>query len=80
MRFLLDENVHIGLSKFLSKLGHDVKLSPKSIPDKQVFKLSQNERRVLISRDSDFLDKSFISAKHFSILILRIPPRELESQ
>ena len=80
MKFLLDENVHKGLSSFLSKLGHDVKTSPKTISNGKVFELSLSEQRLLITRDVDFLDSPFISSKHFGIWLLRIRPRDLESQ
>ena len=80
MRFLLDENVHKGLFKFLKEQGQDVKLSPRTISNGQVFRLAQNEERVLISRDSDFLDESFIGPEHFGILLIRVKPKDLASQ
>ena len=81
MKFLLDENVHRGLFSFLSKLGHDVKLSPKSIENGMVFELSLKEERILISRDADFLDfSSFPSSKHFGMFLMRVPPKDLEAQ
>ena len=48
MKFLVDENVHRGLLLFLIKLGYDVKLSPKTIKNGQVFKMAADEERVLI--------------------------------
>jgi len=56
MKFLLDENVHKGLFSFLLKLGHDVKLSPKSIKNGEVFALALKEERLLVSRDEDFVN------------------------
>ncbi|PIZ35940.1 MAG: hypothetical protein COY38_01495 [Candidatus Aenigmarchaeota archaeon CG_4_10_14_0_8_um_filter_37_24] len=81
MKFLLDENVHRGLVPFLSKLGHDVKISPLGFRNGKVFELSLNEERIIITRDVDFLDSStFHSSKHFGIVLLRVPPRDLEGQ
>ena len=80
MKFLLDENVHKGLFSFLSKLGHDVKLSPKTISNGEVFKLALSEQRLLITRDADFLDNPLISSKHIGIWLLRIRPKDLEAQ
>lgn len=48
MNFLLDENVHNGLVLFLSKLGHDAKLTPKSVKNGEVFGLALSEQRLLI--------------------------------
>ena len=81
MKFLLDENVHRGLLSFIAKLGHDAKLSPKGIVNGKVFELALKEESILISRDSDFTDMpEFASSKHSGIILLRVRPRDLESQ
>ena len=81
MKFLLDENVHRGLFSFLIKLGHDVKLSPKGFANGQVFGLAIEEKRILISRDGDFLNTSiYSSSKHSGIFLIRIAPGDLETQ
>lgn len=81
MKLLLDENVHHGLVPFLAKLGHKVRLSPKGIVNGEVFKLAIKEKRILVTRDDDFLNSSiFPSAKHFGIWLLRVPARDLEGQ
>ena len=81
MEFLLDENVHWGLFSFLKESGHDVKSSPKGIRNSKLFELALEERRVLITRDSDFLDKSLYPAsKHFGIILLRVSAEDLELQ
>jgi predicted nuclease of predicted toxin-antitoxin system len=81
MKFLLDENVHHGLFRFLVKSGHDVKLSPKSIKNGKVFELAVGEERILISRDADFIDLPlYHPSGHFGIWLLRIHPRDLEAQ
>lgn len=81
MKFLLDENVHHGLFYFLIKLNHDVKLSPKGFVNGQVFGLAIEEKRILISRDEDFLNiLVYPSSKHFGIFLIRIDPGDLEAQ
>lgn len=79
MKFLLDENVHRGLSVFLIKEKHDVKLCPKGIKNGEVIQLALEGGRTLISRDSDFLKHS-IFPNHFGIIILRMKPEDLEMQ
>jgi predicted nuclease of predicted toxin-antitoxin system len=78
MRFLLDENVHHGLYPFLSNLGYDVKFSPKTIKNGEVFKLSTMENRILITRDSDFVQYS--KRENSGIVLLRIHPKDLLQQ
>jgi len=81
LKFLLDENVHSGLFSFLVKSGHDVKSSPKSIKNGKVFELTIEEQRILITRDADFLYTPLYPLyKHFGIILLRIPPGDLEAQ
>jgi len=81
MKFVFDENVHHGLFSFLIKLGHDVKLSPKSVTNSEVFNLAIMEERILITRDAHFSNSSlYPPSKNFGIWLLRIPPRDLEAQ
>ncbi|MCS4541758.1 MAG: DUF5615 family PIN-like protein [Euryarchaeota archaeon] len=80
MKFLFDENVHKGLFSFLSKLRHDVKLSPKGIENGEVFELTLSEQRLLITRDKHFTEEQFTSSKHFGIWLFRIRAKDLEAQ
>ena len=80
MKFLFDENVHMGLLHFLTKLGYDIKLSPKTIENGEVFKLALSEQRILLTRDKHFIENRFISLEHFGIWLLRVPAKDLESQ
>ncbi len=80
MKFLLDENVHIGLFSFLYKTGHDVKLCPKSTPDESIFNLALEEKRTIISRDADFVEQNIKFPNHFGIILIRIRPKEIEKQ
>lgn len=80
MKLLLDENVHRGLYRFLSDLGHDVKLPPKSSSNSIVLNIAIKEERILITRDMDFLSPKYSSLNHFGIIVIRINPRDLEKQ
>ncbi len=79
MNFLIDENVHIGLLLFLKNLGYDVKTSEKGIRNGQIFSLCTNEKRILITRDADFMNSSiYPKTKHYGIILIRIPSENLE--
>jgi len=55
MKLLLDENVHGELFSFLRKQGYDVRVYLKGSRDTAVFEMAQQEQRILITRDADFL-------------------------
>ena|SRR3989344_6209452 len=81
MKFLLDENVHIGLLAFLIDLGYDTKTPPKETKNGEISKLCLEEKRILITRDSDFIDSAvYPNTKHNGIILLRIPSENLEEQ
>ena len=80
MRFLLDENVHKGLFKFLKERDHDVIISPKRTSDFNVFQQCIKEERILITRDADFLEDKFTKENHFGILLIRIKARDIDLQ
>lgn len=80
MKFLLDENVHIGLLSFLTGLKHDVILCPKGIKNGELYKLILQEERTLITNDADFIKQPYRSSHHFGIILLRIHPFDIEKQ
>jgi len=80
MKFFLDENVHKGLFFFLIKLRYDVKLCPQGIIDDEVLNLSIKENRILITRDSDFLNKESKNKFHSGIILIRINPGNIKDQ
>lgn len=80
MRLLLDENVHGELPPFLSHLGHDVKLAPKGFGNGRLFEIALKDGRMLLTRDSDLLSDRYKASKHSGIVLLRIDPRDIESQ
>lgn len=54
LKFLLDENVRIELSRFLKSQGFDYKLAAKGATDKQLASISKAEKRILVTNDEDF--------------------------
>lgn len=70
MRFLLDENVPNYYKKDLEKYGYkDIKRINdfgKGLPDSEVFKISVQEERTLISIDTDFY--AYKKEHHFGII------------
>ncbi len=75
-KFLLDENVHRELFRFLKKLGLDVKLAPKSTPDRKIAVISKTEKRILVTNDEDFVEYS--KNEIFAVIWLRIPQNDLK--
>lgn len=80
MKILLDENIHGELLSFLRNQEHDVKIGPKGSRDTLVFELAQQEHRILITRDSDFLQPAYLFRPHCGIILIRISPWDVERQ
>lgn len=77
LKFLLDENVRIELSRFLKKQKLDFKLTPKGSTDKQVASISKTEQRILVTNDEDF--QWFTKDQIYSIIWLWIPQNDPKS-
>ena len=77
MFFLLDENIHWGLKKFLAQLGHDTELSPKGLVNGEVLEVAMSQERILVTHDADF-SKQIIVRKHPGIILVKILPRRFE--
>ena len=74
LRFLLDENAKQALHTFLKSKGVDVRWAPKGAVNGQLATLSQTERRILVTNDSDFGDSAlYPSGKVFGVVWLAIP-------
>jgi predicted nuclease of predicted toxin-antitoxin system len=76
-RFLLDENVRAELDSFLRQQGYDVRRLSKGAPDSSLAWTSKSEKRIIVTNDQDFA--SFPSEKVFSVVVLRIPQRDVEA-
>lgn len=76
-KFLLDENVKRVLFKLLVSKGFNVKIPPRSAKDTVVAKISKQEKRILVTNDSDFqwYDKNQI----YSVILLNIPQGDSRS-
>ena len=73
MKFIIDAQLPLALSKYLENRGFDV-VHTDNLPnrefttDNEIRELSVSERRIVITKDSDFLDSYYIKA---------IPPKLL---
>ena len=74
MKFLIDEDVPVGLLKSLNALGHDcVRVSPSSF-DRDVAKRAKSEERILITIDRDFLNVASFPPSKFDTILIQIHP------
>lgn len=76
LKFLLDENVHVGLYKFLRKKSIAVVFVPRAISDKQIALISKKEKRILVTNDEDFTEYSQDAV--FAVIWLCIPQGDLK--
>jgi predicted nuclease of predicted toxin-antitoxin system len=77
VRFLIDENVHRKLLPFLKKLRHDASLSPKGLTNGEVLRLAIEERRILVTHDTDFQIKE-AAVDHPGIMLLKVTSKNLD--
>ena len=77
LKFLIDENVRVELSRLLKQKGIDFKLSQKSAHDSLLASISKKESRILITNDEDFI--YYPKGKIFSVVWLRIPQNDPKS-
>ncbi len=78
MRFLLDESAEYRIAAFLSDEDHDVTAiaheHPPSLPDTEVLRIAQAERRILITNDRDFGELVFHRGlPHAGVIYFRLP-------
>ncbi|MBI3190831.1 DUF5615 family PIN-like protein [archaeon] len=72
-KFLLDENVRIELLKFLKKNSFDA-VQVRGITNGKVAEISRLQKRVLVTNDSDFTNRSLYPKENvFSVVILKLP-------
>lgn len=77
LKFLLDENVRIELSRLLKNQGLDFRLAPKGAPDKQLAAISKIEKRILITNDEDF--QWYTKSQIHCVIWLWIPQNDPKS-
>ena len=76
MRFLIDAQLPVKLVDVLNGLGHDATHTlhlplKNSTPDGAIRELSENEERIVISKDTDFLASHLINGIPRKLLIVR---------
>ncbi len=54
MRLLVDENVDVKVIGLLKNLGHEAVRTPPGTKNGAVIRMAVQERRILLTRDSDF--------------------------
>ncbi|MEX0980809.1 MAG: DUF5615 family PIN-like protein [Bacteroidales bacterium] len=75
MRFLLDANLPFKLAKSLKDRGYDV-IHTDDLPDKErtkdkeIRKISIEQNRIVITKDSDFLDSHLIHGVPSKLLLV----------
>lgn len=75
MKFLIDAQLPRRLSVALNNAGHD-SIHTLDLPkgnktkDSDINALSLNEKRILISKDADFIESLLISGKPFKLLYI----------
>ena len=77
MRFLLDESADYPLASYLREWGHDVTAIvrdyPRSMRDRDVLSLANNEQRILITNDADFGELIFRQQlPHSGVIFFRL--------
>jgi predicted nuclease of predicted toxin-antitoxin system len=73
MRFLLDENIHAKLGKYLESHGHDIAKVAKSLNDLEVAELSKSEQRIILTHDSDFTNTDLHPLNsHYGVIVIKI--------
>lgn len=85
MNFIVDAQLPKSLARFLREKGHDA-IHTLELPDKNktddrdINQLSLSEKRVVISKDSDFYDRYFLKLEPYKLLYLttgNIPNKDL---
>ena len=76
MKFIVDAQLPRSLSELLNQAGHDSihtldLLLKNATPDGQINKLSESEKRVVISKDTDFLDSYLIKGVPSRLILVK---------
>lgn len=87
MKFLVDAQLPRRLANWLSEMGHDVKHTmdlPKGnrTTDQEINKISIEERRIVVTKDADFVNSFLIQNEPYKLLLVstgNITNKELES-
>ncbi len=76
MKFLLDQDVYAVTARFLSHAGYDIILAAEiglsRASDEEILKISQEQNRILITRDRDYGNLVFVKLLGSGVIYLRI--------
>ena len=87
MKFLVDAQLPIRIAHFLQNAGYDT-IHTKDLPlknatsDTEINRLSLAEKRIVITKDKDFLESFILSQKPYKLLLIttgNISNNDLES-
>jgi predicted nuclease of predicted toxin-antitoxin system len=77
LRFLVDVNVGLAVANSLRQSGHDVVFVGEldwSMPDLELLSLAEQEKRIVVTMDTDFGELVYHSGQpHAGVLLLRAP-------
>jgi predicted nuclease of predicted toxin-antitoxin system len=78
MRFLLDQDVYASTVRFPADLNHDVvsaaQVGLSQAKDEELLMVSQQQHRILVTRDRDFGALVFVNLLGSGVLYLRMLP------
>lgn len=81
MKFLLDQDVYFATASFLKQLGHDVvtasEIDCSQASDVELLELSQEQKRIFVTRDRDFGGLVFVKSLGAGVIYLRVFPSTL---
>lgn len=75
MKFIIDANLPFRLAKSLKEKGYDI-IHTDDLPDKErikdneIKKIAVNQKRIIITKDSDFLDSHLIQGIPSKLLLI----------
>ena len=78
MKFVIDEDVPLKLLRTLRKLGHDAVRAELSTPDIEIAERAKLEGRVLVTVDSDFMNRDIFPPKEYNIIRIQIHPPDAD--
>jgi len=75
MRFIIDAQLPFSLKKLLIDIGHDVihtddLIDKERTSDNEIREVSDNQNRIVISKDSDFVDSFYVKGIPKKLLLI----------
>lgn len=82
MKFLVDVNIPQTVVISLQRLGHDVldiKKENKLLPDTELVKIAQQEKRIILTKDKDFITLTQYPKYQVATIALRLSNQKPEN-